>query len=38
MHALAIIDELGGAGAYLARHGLTDAQLTRLRHKNEDAR
>ena len=32
-HALAVIDELGGAAAYLAGNGLSDAQLRELRRK-----
>jgi len=36
-HALAVIDELGGAVAYLSRNGLTDAQRDALRRKREAA-
>lgn len=34
-HALRVVDELGGAEAYLRGHGLTPTQLGRLRRKHE---
>ncbi|MDD7928518.1 tyrosine-protein phosphatase [Microbacterium thalli] len=36
-HALAVIDELGGAERYLRDHGLRDEQMTALRRKNGGA-
>lgn len=36
-HALAVIDELGGAARYLAENGLTDVQYHALRRKREAA-
>ncbi|MCS3844665.1 tyrosine-protein phosphatase [Microbacterium sp. AK031] len=36
-HALAVIDELGGAVAYLTRNGLSEAQRDKLRRKREAA-
>ncbi|WP_082406554.1 tyrosine-protein phosphatase [Microbacterium sp. No. 7] len=37
VHALAVVDELGGVVAYLRRHGLDDARLARLRQKERRA-
>lgn len=36
-HALHVIDEFGGADAYLTRNGLQDDQLAALRRKHEEA-